>query len=278
MPSSSLAPWPQEWSKAKTAKWYFSLAWLGILALIAFGGTAALIGGEYSGAAKYFVIFGVIFLVVIVVGYDSRVRTRKGGVKSVKITVDAQGRPASALPYSRIGFFGSALLMLLLTVLFALAATDFVLAVTAEDNKASLLGALIFGAIAVFFATYLFQVLRGRIALGRVLLTQQEIIHRSWGFESRLSWDNVHHISAIVGDGPEIWIRGLDGRVNHERLAKLWGGKPPRTSGIGVQSKSLGVDPAVVYYLLTFYFQQPSTRSELGTNAALQRVHTGAFF
>jgi hypothetical protein len=278
MPSSDLAPWPSEWADTKRLKWYFGLAWLAILALISLGSALLLSGGESSGAAKYLLIFGLLIVTTAVVGFDSRIRLRKGGGKRIHIATDSQGRPSTQVPYSWIAFAGSNLLMALLVAIFAAATYDFASSAGTGDSKVPLGAALAFGAIGLFFATYFIQIIRKKISLGQLLLTPHGLEHRGWGYESRLPWDGVMHVSALNGDGPEVWIRGSDNQVEQHRTAKLWGGKPPRTAGISLQGKSLGVDPALLYYMVNYYLTQPDARAELGTDSATQRAKAVAYF
>lgn len=278
MPSSDLAPWPSEWSDTKRLKWYLGLAWLAILALVSFGSALLVMNGESSRAAKYLLIFGLLIATTVVIGFDSRVRLRKGGGKKIRTATDSQGRPATRVPYSWIAFAGSSLLMALLVAIFAAATYDFASSLGTGESKAPLGAALAFGAIGLFFATYFIQVIRKKISLGQLLLTPQGLEHRGWGYESRLPWNGVMHVSTLNGDGPEVWIRGSDNQVEQRRTAKLWGGKPPRSAGIAIQGKSLGVDPALFYYMVNYYLTQPDARAELGTDSAIQRAKSVAYF
>ncbi|WP_162830054.1 hypothetical protein [Amycolatopsis palatopharyngis] len=271
-------PWPSEWANTKKMKWYFGLAWIGFLALVSFVGAAVMATGESPGSAKYLLIFGLLFVTIMVVGFDSRVRLRKGGGGKISAATDSQGRPATNVPYSRIAFAGSSLLMALLVAIFAAATYDFASSVGTGESKAPLGAAVVFGAIGLFFATYFVQIARKRIARGHLLLTPHGLEHRSWGYESQLPWNSVMHVSALNGDGPEVWIRGSDNHFARRRTAKLWGGKPPRAAGLALQGKSLGVDPALVYYMISYYLAQPSARAELGTEAAIRRAQAGSYF
>jgi hypothetical protein len=223
MQSSNIAPWPDEWTKINKAKWYFGLGWLTLLTLISFGSALLIVNGEHSGAIKYFLIFGLLFTVTIVVGFDSRLRERKGGGRRISTVTDSRGRSVTKVPYSSIAFVGSSLLMALLVAAFAAATYDFASNVGTNESKAPLGAALVFGAIGAFFASYFVQVARRKITRGHLLLTHEGLEHRGWGYESKLPWHSVMHVSALNGDGPEVWIRSSDNQVEQRRTTKLWG-------------------------------------------------------
>ncbi|MGO1052995.1 hypothetical protein [Crossiella sp. CA198] len=262
-----------EWRPAR-GRWYLALGWLTLLALVSFGCAALMWGGEFDPAVKYFVVFGLVFAVTVVVGYDSRVRRRRGQARGVRTALDLTGRQGTALPYSWLGFTGSTLLMVLLVLIFGLAAYDLG---RSPEVTAPAAAAGVFGAIALFLLTYPAQVLTRRIVRGRLLLTPDGVEHRSWGFRSRLGWDGVRLVTAVAGDGPEVWVRAFDNRIEHQRIAWLWGGRPPREPGVLIEGRMLGVDPVLAYRMLDFYAARPGLRAELGTPAAVRRARAGEF-
>ncbi|MCE7011837.1 hypothetical protein LWC34_54850 [Kibdelosporangium philippinense] len=272
MPSSNRTTWVAEWGQPRRAKWYAGLAWLALLALVAFASAGVAATGEMTGAVKYLLLFGVLFVIIIVVGFDSRINLRKHGASAIR----NQSGAGLVIPYSRIGFIGSALMMVMLVVIFAAASYDFARNVEG-DVTSPIAAAIVFGLIAAFFATYPLQIVTGKIARGKVILTPSGIEHRSWGYQSRLSWDDVVHVSAINGDGPQIWLRANSGAVETTRFARIWGGRPRDNSGIAIEGKNLFVDPALVYRMVSFYVSNRTARTELGAEAALQRARTSSY-
>ncbi|SFP54567.1 hypothetical protein SAMN05421810_102914 [Amycolatopsis arida] len=272
MRSSGRVAWPAEWGKPKRARWYLALGWLGSWAFIAFVSALAVASSEMAGATKYLVLFGLLFVTIVVVGCDSRVNVRKRGVERVRLEA---GR-GLVIPYSRIVFLGSALMVVLMFAVFATASYEFATK-AGDDVPAPAAAAVVFGLVAALFAAYLWQLVTGRIGLGRVTLTPVGIEHRSWGYRSELPWDDVIGVSALGGGEPEIWIRGHDHAVRKVTLAGRWGGTPPQGPGIAVQAKNLAVDPALVYYTVRFYADHPEARAELAHEASVRRVRAALY-
>ncbi|MCK2240228.1 MULTISPECIES: hypothetical protein [unclassified Crossiella] len=268
-PSVQPLPWPPEWPRAR-GRWYLALGWLTLLALVSFGGAALLRGGEFDPAVKYFVLFGLVFAVVVVLGYDSRVRRRRGQVRTAP---DLTGRQGTVLPYSWLGFAGALVLTVLMALILGLAAYDLGRSPAVVAPAAA---AGVFGAAGLFFLVYPAQVLAGRIVRGRLVLTPDGIEHRSWGFRSRLGWDGVRQVAAVAGDGPRIWVSAFDNRIEHQQRAWL-AGRPPREPGVLIEGRMLGVDPVLAYRMLDFYAARPGMRAELGTPAAVRRARSGDF-
>ncbi|MCO1582673.1 hypothetical protein M8C13_43705 [Crossiella sp. SN42] len=270
--SSEPLPWPLEWPTGR-ARWYLSLGWLTLLALVSFACAAVVRGGRFDPAVKYFLLFGLVFAVVVLVGYDSRVRTRRGRARGVRTATDLTGRPGTLLPYSWLGFAGPVLLTVLMALLFGLAAYDLG---RSPEVVAPTAAAAVFGLAGLFFLIYPAQVLARRIVRGWLLLTPEGIEHRGWGFRSRLGWDGVRLVTPVAGDGPRVWVGAYDNRIEHQRLAWL-SGRPPREPGLLVEGRVLGVDPVLAYRMLDFYAARPGLRAELGTPAAVRRAQAGDF-
>lgn len=272
MRSSSQVPWPQQWRNTGRLKWTLGMVWLASLATVAFVSAFVVSYGERSGAVKYFILFGLFLSVVIAVGCNSRINVRKNGSKAARV-LPSKGL---VIPYSRLAFVGSITLVVLMVSIFSLASYDFV-RMSGGEASAPVVAAAVFGLIGVFVATYLVNVVTGRIALGKVVLSPDGIEHRSWGYRSRVPWEGVMHVSPIGVESPEIWVRTHSNMIETEVYSGRWGGRPPRSDGLAIQAKNLGVDPALVYHLIDFYVANAAARGELSDESALHRLRTASF-
>jgi hypothetical protein len=93
-------------------------------------------------------------------------------------------------------------------------------------------------------------------------------------------WDEILALDAIELNGPFVSIRRLDTEklyVRDTRRFKL--GRPSSSSmaNRGIATTSLAVDPALVYYGIRFYHENPQLRAELAYDAGAERFRRADF-
>ncbi|MGC4748390.1 hypothetical protein ACLQ28_22450 [Micromonospora sp. DT201] len=123
-----------------------------------------------------------------------------------------------------------------------------------------------------------FLVVLLRLAPGRVSLCRTGLYHRSLNFTHVLPWFSVYEVSAEWIGSPLIvakaypadgaHVRRYTGRFGTQEMQFL----PFMT----VRARWLAADATAVFYALRFYLENPELRTELGTTAALSRIHSGS--
>ena len=192
-------------------------------------------------------------------------------------------------------------LQLASAALFLAAATAFMIAIvedftTDRRDRQFLAVALIIGPILMIWMTarLLSRPLFRRTKEMGVALSQHGVHHTSWWGESRYEWSNIQSIRIHRGmsrsafthqprDGFHLVITldltaygksAVRGGVPSSPISQ-WG--PVMRSLTNINAAALDVYPPVVARVLTFYFEHPELREELGTEKALERVRTGNF-
>ena len=145
-----------------------------------------------------------------------------------------------------------------------------------ESRDAFALGFLVFGALVLLLPPV--ETLRGALRRGVVVLTHEQVIHRSWMFDSWCSWDDVLAVEPV-------WLfadRDVRIRVRRE------GGAPKRmhrrawvlaqqpearfAPDLLINTAYIPVHPDLLLGTVRFYAENPDRRSELGTQVAVDRV------
>ena len=209
--------------------------------------------------------------VVVVPPEEIAVATRK--------RADAGGRAPEA---SGLGFrYGLALTRMLVgaqvvSVGFFAAWVALLWPAWSESRDAFALGFLVFGALVLLLPAV--ETLRGALRRGVVILTPEQVIHRSWMFDSWCSWDDVLAVEPV-------WLfadRDLRVRVRRE------GGAPKHlhrrawvlaqqhearfAPDLLINTAYIPVHPDLLLGTVRFYAENPDRRSELGTQVAVDRV------
>lgn len=129
-------------------------------------------------------------------------------------------------------------------------------------------------AVAIVCITFLTEIALGRMSPGGLTLGPDGVRCRSWFVESYLPWVSVAGVRAVYRGYPETWIEGTESaawaRRRTSRLIPL--GRIPDEARIEVDSRSFAAEPVLLHRVLVFYATHPQYRSELGTEASLERI------
>lgn len=277
MPYSDTDLWPDSWRRDAAPRFRVSLAVIAILLVIAPLGIAVTLYSEQRGvAAWYAVAFAALGALAFWIGVESRLRLRRDGVEPIT-EIEIDGQRGLKIPYSRR-------IHILITVFMAAFALLFVTATVGSVGK----GDYFWGAFAVLFGSFPVLLLRGKYALGYVLVTSDGVLHRGWTFQSFLPWSGIDMIHPMQTDGPDILITARDETPwEPVQLTRLWRADKPveipsddgrgRKPAIHIPGKYLAADPAIVLAVLVYYGKRPEARTELASGAALRRVQSAAF-
>ncbi len=218
----------------------------------------------------------ILGALILWIGVESRLRLRREGIEP--ITEDQiDGHRGLKIPYSRR-------IHLLITTLMTAFALLFVMA--GVDSAGG--GAYFWGALAVLFGSFPLLLLRGKYAVGYVLVTSEGVLQRGWTFRSFLPWSGIDMIHPMQTDGPDVLITASDDTPwEPVQLTRLWRADKPaqvpsddgrgRKPAIHIPGKYLAADPAAVLAVLVYYGKHPEARTELASGAALRRVQSAAF-
>ncbi|GAA5117940.1 hypothetical protein [Haloechinothrix salitolerans] len=277
MPYSDADLWPDSWRREAEPRFRLSLAVIAVLLVVAPLGVAALLYSEQNdGGARYAVAVAVLGALILWIGVESRLRLRRNGTEPIT-EADINGHRGLKIPYSRRIHILITVLMSAFALIFVMAAVD-----SADD------GSYFWGALAVLFGSFPILLLRGKYALGYVLVTSEGVLHRGWTFRSFLPWSGIDMIHPMQTDGPDILITARDETPwEPVQLTRLWRADKPveipsddgrgRKPAIHIPGKYLAADPAIVLAVLVYYGKHPEARTELASGAALRRVQSAAF-
>lgn len=171
--------------------------------------------------------------------------------------LESAGRQATEVRYSAFAFSCLVGLMCCMTAIFLLAAVDYQLAGTTGAT-------IVFG---LLLASFPALVVAGRVKRGRVRLSAQGIHQRGWTFSSFRPWEAFAGVKAVHNGRPEVLVIACANVTWEKRqLVPFWKiDKLPPVPMIEVDCAALSVAP-----------ENPEARAELGTDAAIARVRTGA--
>lgn len=275
MPSSSPLAWPADWPAQNGPRCNSAFAFVVLLGvaciLIGFGFVAI---GKVE-ALKYAFLVGALFLLTAAFGFVTRIRSPRRGA-NLALT-SHEGRPATEIPYSRAIFFIIVAMVACLAALCMLAAIDFA---TADDKvPAAPVGIVVSGIAAMFFLSFFALVALNRLRRGRILLSERGIYQQGRAFSSFLPWEACAGVKASYNGTPEVLVVAYANAPWQKRqLGGLWKiDTLPPVPMIEINTIDLTSDPNLIYHLMCFYVQNPTARSELGTETSLQRAHDRAF-
>src|SRR5699024_1522664 len=94
---------------------------------------------------------------------------------------------------------------------------------------------------------------------------------------SYLPWEAIIDISPEYRDGPYINVLGsTNAPWERQQVHKIWKqDRLPPAPAVIIPGKFLDVDPAVTYAVLRLYHANPSSRQELASSAAVDRIRVG---
>lgn len=275
MPSSEPLRRPAEWPDGEGIRHKAALVFVVILAVacVPVGFGFARIG--LPAAAKYPLLFAVLFLLTAGFGVVTRLRPghRVGGI----VLTAHEDRPATEIRYSKVAFAIVAALVACLAAICALAALDF--ATAAADIPAAPVGAVLFVLATLFFLSFFALAALGRVKQGRIVLSPLGIHQRGWAFVSFLPWEALAGVKAAYNGTPEILVIAYtNSHWERQQLGGVWKlDRLPPVPMIEIDTSKLAVDPTLVYHLVRFYTDNPAVRTELGTQASLRRALSGSF-
>ncbi|QLY33935.1 hypothetical protein H0264_18400 [Nocardia huaxiensis] len=234
-----------------------------------------------QAAATYVGLFGLAMVVLVVAGVwaDPRVAARSS------VTNDREHGVAATIVPGSAAYFGLRQAMwLCFAAIFFLAAGQ----TTAAAWGTHWPLALIFSALGVLSAAEPALTLTRRLRPSKLILTRSEIIHDDWSSRTTLSWNDVRLIRRGCHRFPIIEVTGEThsaGWTYHETAPGLTlGGKPvrpwrldplpPLPGRVVLECPRFAVNRDTLYRYLTFYTENPTARTELGTPSATHRWHT----
>ena len=273
-PSRSLRlPWPAEWP-TRPKLWMV----LGFLVLSAFAiGFAGLAMAAYGyGDHGSMVYFGGVaaLLALLVSGWAPILRVRRRwSPQAVKSHTGDAGERGVCIPYSAWWYAWLVALMSTTGTLFGAVVLSALFGGNVAGSRTAV-GVLLGVVVVPFCGWFLFQVARGRVARGRVVMTPSGVSHRNLLFEEFVPWGSIRRISAVYENGPVI---SLSVAPSQRQLIK---GKVPRGvyrfGDLKIPGRALSVDVATVLHALTYYWARREARPELGSDAALHRIRAGS--
>lgn len=271
-------PWPTQWSQPSTMRAAAIVLFFVVFGCVGLAAGASVFSPGPVDSRAYFLGLGapLLFGFAAVIFY-TRLRVRGRSSASVH-THAVDGQPGLVIPYSRE--LARSYLVMCVT---AFAVFGFVAVVTsivvASDPDAIMVITMV---ACLGFTGYLGWTLaemgQKRLLRGHVVLTQQGVWHRSWAFESYQPWDDTASVSPGDMEGQLITLARVTNSQPHiVRRSRLW--KQPEyklAPHTAIKGMYLAVNPALALNALRFYHENPAARAELGTEAGVRRVRTGA--
>ncbi|MFC0003609.1 hypothetical protein [Micromonospora siamensis] len=242
---------------------------LGVLALgMVAGVVSAARSGDRGEAAL--LAFGAVFL-GLVVGFSVRSRRLRAGRGHPPTLVDdPQGGRGVRFGYATAPYVSLGALLVLAALVTA------VVAVTAMF--AGIVGVLLGvgpAALAVLLGWFVGTMLR--LAPGELVLSPAGIRHRALVHTQFVPWRDVYQVSAESVNTPLLVVKAnMSDDTRMRRLTGRFGTLESRLLPfVAVRPYWLAGDPVVVYHALASYHSCPDLRSELGTEAAVERIAAG---
>lgn len=270
-------PWPAQWPKPRRVRTTLTVVFLACFGCMGIAAGASTLLPDGADRRFYLLVLAAPLLwgaATILVLTRLRLHNRR----PTKVTTGqapGSGEHGLVIPYSRALAATYVLLCATTLVLFAV-----ITSVGAVSHARG--GELGFVVICFGFVVYLcwtlVDIVTGRLAAGAVILTPSGIFHRSWAFDSYLAWDQAVSVWPGQLDGQCITVAARsDAAPRFQRRSRLW--KQPeyrRAPETAIRGMYLAIDPALAYHTVRFYHADPVARSELGTDAAVDRVRSAA--
>ncbi|WP_157181799.1 hypothetical protein [Nocardia testacea] len=253
------------------------------LVVLCFGIAAAMWRSDDHAArvvSKYVALFGLAMAATVAMGvWANEARKRRSRIVQ---SAPPHGAAATVVPGS-IGYFTLyQTIWSCFAVLFLGAA--FEIGAAAWPTHWPL--ALLLACLGLGSASAPALAVAGRLRRGRVVLTDQEIVHYGWSSRTSLAWADAPRVITAFERQRLIVITGSDGARwstcattpivrlgrNRHQLWKL--DRPAAAGSIVLECPRLAVDGYRLYRFLTYYADNPTARVELGTPAATKRWAT----
>ncbi|PKV93970.1 hypothetical protein ATK30_4833 [Amycolatopsis echigonensis] len=276
-------PQPSEWAGARKTR-YVLIAF--VFALLTVGGIAVAVSTFGSGPSDprsgVIILATPLFLGVALDVLLTRLLTSARGARGVRTgQVPEVGEPGLLVPYSATLttiHVAAAVVCFALFAVLGIAAAAVVASQGAHGNAGAAVIAIVCLVCVISLIVSGVLVLRGKLRRGVLALTPRGVYHCSWSFSTYADWDTIMYVGAADANGPIIELATTDsGERWYRRRTRLR--RQPELAfnpHIGIQARLLSADPALVYQTLRFYQRNPQARTELGTEAAVQRVRTRA--
>jgi hypothetical protein len=260
---------PVEWPTPRTDARFVASAIAISVAILA----AALIavGSALEGngaAARYCLLFLLLMVLTVIFGVVFRGSTHRG--QDIR-TSSIDGAPVTQVRYSALVFQLMAALMATMAALCGGGAVEIFLNTRGEGFPGA---SIIFGAIGLFCGLYLVAVLTGRLQRGSLVLSPDGIRQRGWSFESYLPWASVAGATPVHHGFPETLVIAYSNTVWKRRYTTRFfrTDRLPLSPLIEVDTRQFAIDPVLLHHLVSYYANNPETRAELGTDAAISRA------
>jgi hypothetical protein len=279
-------PWPAPWPWPKRAA---GLVWVVFFAAFAVGGVAAgvqlLLPGPVDPRA-----FIIVAFIPSACGYALAARAQRMGIRSRSTravrSVDTEdgGGPALSVPFMRSGWVALWLIIWgsLLGAALLLAVSWLVAFTSSPLNVSALLYGVVMVLAALPLAALGIEGLQGKALRGDLLISAQGIRYRALGYDVWMEWAALERVSVVGGDSLRIVLMGYANMAPSVQ-GRSWLMRPSKAvlaqaaeATVAIRGVSLSVDPALAFHTLRYYHANPEARAELGTDAAVRRVRTGA--
>jgi hypothetical protein len=280
VPVNDPLPWPEPWPLPKQAG---GLTGAALFALVAAAsvvvGVTALLPGSVDSSA-----FVVVALVPLMAGLSLgsvalRLHVRTRSTAAVRSVAGALSVPFLASLWVALWLVvvGAVLLCALLCAIAELAAFA-----TDPPDIAPLVVGILLLLLALPFLALIVDGLRGKAIRGELLVSTRGIRYRTLSYDIDIDWATVQQVSVVGGEGQRIVIVGynnlplsVQARSPLSRPRKAVQTQAAEATMV-IRGISLSVDPALAFHTLRYYHQNPPARTELGTEAAIRRMQTGA--
>ncbi|GGC63172.1 hypothetical protein IEU95_12235 [Hoyosella rhizosphaerae] len=269
---NSTVSWPSVWPVPQaTTREKIIYAVLGIL------GVSMLITGAVGAlnGKPTFLIYGGLLAILFGLGIvHFRHHTRPQFDRNdISIGTDRDGNPVTVLQRSPVLFNLRTAMMAVATLLFIVSAIDHYF----DEGTEGIFGVIIYSIIALFFGWYLLSVATGSLQRGHVELSPTGIRFRGWSVEANLTWreiiavypeyeDRVRKV-LVVGDPERTW--------QFDYTVKLW--RIDRLTVVpmlDIDTRKFRLPPQLLRAIFAQYWENPSSRNELGTQRSLDRIHS----
>jgi hypothetical protein len=221
----------------------------------------------------------LILLSVVVYSLERSWRRQSGAVTSLT----SERRALVLVPYASSWRYGVLLLQVSLLILFLV--MPFATGTISEDDPSRSAQRLhLLGPWMILFAPFpllflLSGLVRKRAEMG-LGLGPDGIYHWSWLGCSFYSWRAVVGLVAYNDRGAKVQlVAGANPAQEPTNLEENWFSKfdSVRKGNAKIAVTVFAVHPALVYYALRFYHENPELRAELGTDAGVERIRRADF-
>lgn len=226
-------------------------------------GVGAASSGRYA-VPVFCLLFATMMGLVAAFGIVTRLPNRS--IRGISTTLGG----ATRLRYSILRFWLLAGVMLSCAWICLGGAT----AIIANTRQSSVPGAaVVLGVLGAWCLSFFVPVVLGAVRSGEVLLTADGIRQRGWSFHSYLPWNSIASVAATTYAHKTILVVAYANATwEHRYTTRFWRiDRLPPIPMLELDCSKFAIDAAVVYGLTAFYFDNPESRVELGTDAALAR-------